>query len=234
MKRWLFFHKHLYLSGKITDTSVVREEKLSVPVTALRESVVNALCHRDYRSAEGFVSIAIFDNRIEVINSGTYPFGIKPEDLLEDHPSKPRNPDISSVFYRRGLVENWGRGTQSIVELCLSAGLPVPVFSEENRCAKTTIFVLKETEKTREETEKTREETEKTREETEKTREETEKTREEILLLIRENPEITMAQMAQKVGITQKGVEWHVAKLRREKVLKREGSTKKGRWLIIS
>jgi ATP-dependent DNA helicase RecG len=35
------------------------------------------------------------------------------------------------VFYRRGLVERWGRGTQKIVELCVQAGHPEPEFVEQ-------------------------------------------------------------------------------------------------------
>ncbi len=38
---------------------------------------------------------------------------------------------IAEVFYRRGLVERWGRGTQKIVELCLQAGHPEPEFVEQ-------------------------------------------------------------------------------------------------------
>jgi ATP-dependent DNA helicase RecG len=53
------------------------------------------------------------------------------EDLKRDHPSRPRNPLIADAFYRRGLVERWGRGTQKIVELCVKAGHPEPEFVEQ-------------------------------------------------------------------------------------------------------
>ena len=55
---------------------------------------------------------------------------MKVEDLKQEHLSRPRNPLIAEVFYRRGLVERWGRGTQKIVELCLRAGHPEPEFLE--------------------------------------------------------------------------------------------------------
>jgi len=51
-------------------------------------------------------------------------------DLKREHLSRPRNPLIAEIFYRRGLVERWGRGTQKIVELCLRAGHPEPDFLE--------------------------------------------------------------------------------------------------------
>lgn len=76
------------------------------------------------------MSLAIYDDRLEIWSSGGLPFGIKVEDLKQDHLSRPRNPLIAEVFYRRGLVERWGRGTQKIVELCLRAGHPEPEFLE--------------------------------------------------------------------------------------------------------
>lgn len=59
------------------------------------------------------------------------PFDLRPEDLKKDHQSQPRNPLITNVFYRRGFIEQWGRGTQKIVELCVKAGHPEPEFLEQ-------------------------------------------------------------------------------------------------------
>ncbi len=101
------------------------------PLLALREAVVNALCHRDYSIPGGAVSITIYDDRLEVWSAGTLPFGLQVEDLKRDHQSRPRNLLIAGVFYRRGLVEQWGRGTQNIVELCVEAGHPEPEFVEQ-------------------------------------------------------------------------------------------------------
>jgi ATP-dependent DNA helicase RecG len=75
--------------------------------------------------------LAIYDDRLEIWSDGTLPFGLKIEDLKRDHLSRPRNPLIAEVFYRRGLIERWGRGTQKIVELCVQAGHPEPEFIEQ-------------------------------------------------------------------------------------------------------
>lgn len=45
--------------------------------------------------------------------------------------SHPRNPLISTIFYYKGLIEKWGRGTQKIISLCLQAGHPEPEFFEQ-------------------------------------------------------------------------------------------------------
>ncbi|MFO7902511.1 MAG: ATP-binding protein [Planctomycetota bacterium] len=97
---------------------------------ALREALVNALCHRDYAIPGGAVSVGIFDDRLEITSTGTLPVGISVEDLKRDHASRPRNPILAEVFYRRALIERWERGTQKIVELCRAAGHPEPEFEE--------------------------------------------------------------------------------------------------------
>lgn len=91
---------------------------------------MNAICHRDYTIPGGAVSVAIFEDRLEVINTGKLAAGVQIEDLKRDHESLPRNPVIAEVFYRRGLIEKWGRGTQKILEICKAAGSPEPEFEE--------------------------------------------------------------------------------------------------------
>ena len=127
----LFLRRHLPVAGRIQPGLFEREDEPLFPLAALREALVNALCHRDYTLAGGAVSLAIYDDRLEIWSDGTLPFGLKVDDLKRDHRSRPRNPLIAEVFHRRGLVERWGRGTQKIVELCVKAGHPEPEFVEQ-------------------------------------------------------------------------------------------------------
>ena len=53
-----------------------------------------------------------------------------PEKLFAPHESLPWNPLIARTFYRRGLIEEWGRGTLKMAELTISAGLPRPEVEE--------------------------------------------------------------------------------------------------------
>ncbi len=125
-----FLTRHLPVAGRIEAGLFERVDEPLFPPVALREALVNAFCHRDYAQAGGAVSLAIYDDRLEIWSSGGLPLGMKVEDLKQEHLSRPRNPLIAEVFYRRGLVERWGRGTQKIVELCLRAGHPEPEFLE--------------------------------------------------------------------------------------------------------
>jgi ATP-dependent DNA helicase RecG len=73
----------------------------------------------------------MFDDRFEIISHGLLPHGITIDELKRNHVSRPRNPLVAGVFYRRGLIEQWGRGTQKIVEWCVAAGQPEPEFEEQ-------------------------------------------------------------------------------------------------------
>jgi ATP-dependent DNA helicase RecG len=125
----LFLQRHLPTRARIESGRLERVETLLVPLEALREVLVNALIHRRYTDPGGAVSVAIYDDRIEVASDGPLPFGLTPKDLVGQHFSRPRNPLIAEVFYKRGLIEKWGRGTNRVIEACANAGLPVPEFA---------------------------------------------------------------------------------------------------------
>lgn len=127
----LFLRRHLPVAGRVIPGLFEREDEPLFPLEALREALVNAFCHRDYTIIGGAVSLAIYDDRLEIWSDGALPFDLKPEDLKREHPSRPRNPLIAQVFYLRGMIERWGRGTQKIVELCVKAGHPEPEFGEQ-------------------------------------------------------------------------------------------------------
>jgi ATP-dependent DNA helicase RecG len=126
-----FLTRHLPIAGRIEPGIFERVDEPLFPPVALREALVNAFCHRDYAQVGGAVSVGIYDDRLEIWSDGNLPFGLRPADLKRDHLSRPRNPLIAEVFYRRGLVERWGRGTQRLVELCVRAGHPEPEFLEQ-------------------------------------------------------------------------------------------------------
>lgn len=101
----------------------------------------NALIHRDYSIVGGSVSLAIFDERVEVWSIGDFPKGITPAMLSKNHPSVQRNPTIADVFHRTGLIEKWGRGTNRVIEMCVAAGVKPPMFEEIGNAALVTFYV---------------------------------------------------------------------------------------------
>ena len=65
------------------------------------------------------------------------------------------------------------------------------------------------------------------------TSEMSEKTREKILSILKATPYITINELAEIVGISQKGVEWQIVKLKKEGRIKRIGPDKGGHWEVI-
>lgn len=120
--------KQLPLSLSGTTDTLEREEHLTIPYKAIREGVVNALTHRSYRDTGGSVGIAIYDDRIEITNSGVFPQDMSMERLLGLHDSQPHNPIIANVLYKSTVLESWGRGIKLMVDECRRVGIQDPEF----------------------------------------------------------------------------------------------------------
>jgi len=126
-----FCARNLKIRGTFEEGKLQRKDVMQVPYKALREALINAICHRDYSVLGGAVSMAIYDDRLEVWSPGLLPFGTKLEQLKIDHTSKPRNPSIIDIFYKSNMIEKWGRGTQNMVEYCLAENVPEPEYFQQ-------------------------------------------------------------------------------------------------------
>ncbi|MDE6259080.1 MAG: HTH domain-containing protein [Muribaculaceae bacterium] len=123
-----FCFKHLNLSGKITNRSLQREERLEIPYKALREAIINSLCHRQWEKYNLLNSIAIYDDRVEIGNPGIFPSQITPENIKEPHDSYPYNVKMAEALYRSMWLENWGSGAKRIIEACQEQGVEEPTW----------------------------------------------------------------------------------------------------------
>ena len=121
-----FFFKHLNLSGKITNHSLGREERLEVPYKALREALINSLCHRQWEKYNLTNSIAIYDDRIEIANPGIFPPQITPISIKDPHESYPYNLKIAEALYKSTFLEGWGSGAKRIMDACREQSLEEP------------------------------------------------------------------------------------------------------------
>jgi predicted HTH transcriptional regulator len=107
-----------------------RKEEYEYPLIALRELVVNAVCHRDYSRSSAKTRIAIYDDRIEFINPGNLMAGISIESLGQGV-SEIRNPVIAKILKDWGYIEEWGRGISKVIDACREHSLPPPIFREK-------------------------------------------------------------------------------------------------------
>ncbi|MDP2921212.1 MAG: ATP-binding protein [Candidatus Omnitrophota bacterium] len=187
-----------------------REEIPEVPLKAIREALVNSLCHRDYANPKGN-EIAIFKDRVEIYNPGDFPEGYTPEDFIKGKErSILRNPLIAETIYKSKDIEKWGSGLKRIYDECRAAGVPVEL--EALKSGFVVTFY---------------------RPKTEVKQKTVEKTVEKILALIKENPGVTQQEISKKTGLTRRGIEWNLKRMKDEGLIHRIGPDKGGHWEIL-
>lgn len=103
-----------------------REELTEYPRFAVREALINAVAHRDYRIRGRRVEIRMYSNRMEIISPGSLPGYITLDNLVEEHFS--RNPRIVNGLYQWGYIEELGLGIDRMIEEMVQAGHPPPDF----------------------------------------------------------------------------------------------------------
>ena len=104
-----------------------RYDKWEYPMRAVEETLNNAVAHRDYFS-NAEIYLSIYDDRIEVWNPGELSPPLTPEDLKKEHKSIPRNKLLADKLFLIKYIEQWGKGTNRIVNEMRENKLPEPVF----------------------------------------------------------------------------------------------------------
>jgi ATP-dependent DNA helicase RecG len=185
-----------------------------IAVEALREAIINAFCHRDYYDPD-YVQIAIFKDRVEIRNPGTLYGNLTIKDLRKGNVSQRRNPLIAEMFRRIEMVEAWGRGMPLILKYA-----PDVVFREIGN-----LFIVSFHRPSFWEQEGEREAA------TQETTQET--TQEKIMTSLRAEPALTRKLLAQRLGMSEDGVKYHLNKLRAAGRIQHVGPTKGGQWEVI-
>lgn len=213
-----------FMKAKISYEGIQRIERYFVADEALRESLLNALCHKQYESCTP-IQISVYDDRLYIANCGKLPENWTVDNLMSKHASKPYNPSIANVYYLAGFIESWGRGIEKICQACDEDGSPRPEYTinpgdimikftaSEDRVirigpqrvtAKVTAKVtIKVTDKEA-----------------------------DVLDLIREDPGYSMDEIAKRLSVSRKTVAARIKSLKEKGILERIGATKNGHWQI--
>ena len=105
----------------------------SLPELAFRESLVNAVMHRDYRIGRAtIVALAIGEPAevFKVRSPGGFVPGVSSSRLLATQ-SEPRNPALAEAVRILGLAEGEGVGIDSMFRVMLRDGHPEPEITED-------------------------------------------------------------------------------------------------------
>lgn len=133
---FVFLKSKLPIKGSI-DSSGKRRDYFVIPEVAIRESLANAIAHRDYATYSSPIQIDIFADRIEIINPGT---SLVPIEQLDEAPSTARNPLLMSYLKDYGITDQKARGIRTIKVSLREAGLQAPSFENIGQSFKVTLF----------------------------------------------------------------------------------------------
>lgn len=212
-----------YMRAKIRYEGVQRIERYFVPEDALREALLNAICHKQYQSGIP-IQISVYEDRLYVANVGSLPENWTIESLMAKHSSVPYNPNIASVFYLAGFIESWGRGVEKICDALKSDNLPMPEYTvhpgdimikftgPEDRIVRVTDRLADQL--------------------SEKLSDKLSDKEKLTLELLVEDPGYTSLQIADKMGVSRVSVTKYLKALKEKGLIERVGSDRKGYWKV--
>lgn len=213
-----------YMKAKISYEGIQRIERYFVTDEALREALLNALCHKQYESCIP-IQISVYEDCLYIANCGKLPENWTVDNLMSKHASRPYNPSIANVFYLAGLIESWGRGIEKICQSCIEDKSPLPEYTINSGDIMIKFTAL-EDRLIRSTTQKVGEKVGK------KVGKKLSKTETVILNLLHEDPAYSYVTLAQKAGISEKTVFIRIKSLKEKGILERVGSGRKGYWKI--
>ena len=105
-----------------------------IPERVIREAIINAIMHRDYRSTNDPVHVAVTgapSNTLKVTSPGGLLPNVRIENLIST-PSKARNPALAHALHVLGLAEREGVGVDTMYREMMRQGNPEPEISEQS------------------------------------------------------------------------------------------------------
>jgi len=235
-----YIRKNMRYRVIIDGTQLQRKEIPEIPHIALRETLLNSFCHRNFRTPQNN-EVAIYSDRIEIYNPGTFPEHIKPEDFINGvGESVHRNPLLARIMYYSKDIENFGTGLKRIADACEDADVRYEFV--RNNLGFKVIFYRPPLWTSDNMNENLRRNSEAKNGDDNITINIGENigenigindTQERIISAMRSNPKISAKAISQEIGISLRNVEVNIRNLRQSKIIERVGSAKGGHWVVL-
>lgn len=132
-----------YLKLSSTFNGMQRVDTLEIPIEVLKESIMNAIIHRDYSRRGSDIKVALFDDMLNIVSPGEYLIDTFPIDMSSGR-SEIRNPVIARVFKELNYIETWGSGLPRILNACMKKGLKHPSIEEKGKFVDLKIYRIQE------------------------------------------------------------------------------------------
>ena len=244
-----FIKRNIHCALVITPGKVDHDPMWDYPLEAVRETLANALCHRDY-GAPYDIQVKIFEDSLCISSPGQLPFDMPMEFLMKPtHPSRPRNKIIAQAFFDMGIIERYGSGIKRIKGDCDKNGNPYPEWNDrygefattyrprvakgEGRMDDTAQSTTQSAANTTQNTTQTKPETAQAAQNFGQKRDIT-LTQRKILDYLHGHPAASRRELAETIGnVTEDGVKYNLARLQVLGLLKRVGPDFGGHWEVV-
>ena len=198
------------------------------------ELIVNAVAHRDYSIGGTDIQIKMFDDHLTVESPGILPGLVRVNNIREFHFS--RNPKIVELLNEYDLVKEFGEGVDRVYRDMAAAGLPEPEYRQSEFMLYATLKNKnwgKENSAWKDDIHRIFEKGDEKGDEKKLKKEDEIIERVEVALkVVAANPNITVNELASELNVTRKQAENALKRLKEDGRIHREGSARKGKWII--
>ena len=231
-----FVLRAIHLGAKIE--GIQRKDIYELPIDVIRELICNAICHRSYLEPVN-VQVVLFDDRLEITSPGMLMNEVSIERMKQGY-SQVRNRGIANVLAYMKIIEGWGTGIPRMFKRCKEYGLPEPRIQDLDGAVRIDLYrdgYLGSPQSLPNRSPITPQLL--PNEEVEVPKKfyfanDIVLSEQEVAVLevIRENLVITQQEIATKLNVDRELIKYYVKRLRKNKVLDRQGNTRSGKWIV--
>ena len=216
-----FVLRTIHLGARIE--GIQRKDVYELPIDVIRELICNAICHRSYLEPAN-VQVILFDDRLEVTSPGMLMNEVSIERMKQGY-SQVRNRGIANVLAYMKIIEGWGTGIPRMFKRCKEYGLPEPRIQDLSGAVRIDLF--RDSYFANNNPTITNNNPTITAQKIALSKQDL-----AIINLIRELPDVTQKEIAEKLDMNMEQTKYYFKKLRDNNVLIRIGARRNGKWIV--
>lgn len=223
-----FVLRNIHLGAKLE--GVYRQDVYEIPPESIRELIINAVIHRSYLDRNN-IQIAIYDNRLEVTSPGKLAMG-QTMDRMKEGYSKIRNEALANAFSYMNLIEHWGSGIPRIINTVLEAGLREPEFIGGDIDLRINIYRGQISNFDPNDPKDGPNDPKDDPNDPKDDPNEFDNIENLVLSILKDNPSISRREISIQLNVSDSTIKRTLSRLKKTNLIKREGSTRNGKWII--
>ena len=225
---------------------VYRQDIYELPPDSIRELIVNAVMNCSYIQNSN-IQVAIYDDRLEITSPGGLLPGVTIE-LMKEGFSKIRNRSLANAFAYMNLVEAWGSGIPKLMQAMQEYGLREPEFIDMEVAFPINLYrgqneVIEvknrdhdlnhgSNDLNRELDDLNHEPVDLDRDSNDPNHDPKDDLEIQLSEMIYKNPELTQKELAKALAVSTATIKRMLTKMQHEGKVIREGSNRKGKWIL--